>query len=165
MIFWGHKTNENHYICTTAVAMATKLGTTVTYLEELLIIKSYNGLIAWYCEVTWQTKIILYALTECLWPPIRQDDNLSWLAPTHRVPWLFDYVFFSDHVTNQNYCISTVTVLMATKHGRMMTYFEGFLTIKSHKTLTTWSSKVNWQTETIISPLPKCLWSPNLSGW
>ena len=54
---------------------------------------------------------------------------------------------------------------MTTKLGRMVTYLEGLLTIKSFSALITWSCKVMWQTKTIISPLPKCLGPPNLAGY
>ena len=55
------------------------------------------------------------------------------------------------------------TVSMSTRLGRMMTYLEGVLSIKSIKSfsaLITWSFKV---TKTIISPLPECLWPPDLA--
>ena len=54
---------------------------------------------------------------------------------------------------------------MTTKLGRMVTYFEGLLTIRSLIPLITWCCKVTWQTKTIISPIPQCLWPPNLLGW
>ena len=42
--------------------MATKLARMVIYLDRLLIIKSYKGLIRWSCKVTWQTKTIIFLL-------------------------------------------------------------------------------------------------------
>ena len=51
------------------------------------------------------------------------------------------------------------------KHGRMVTYLEGILLIKSVGDLITWSCKIAWQTKTILSPLPQCLWPPNMAGW
>ena len=41
----------NYYIFTNAVPMATNLGRTVTYLEGLQTIKSYNALNMWSCMV------------------------------------------------------------------------------------------------------------------
>ena len=35
----------------------------------------------------------------------------------------------------------------------------------AHNPLTLWSCKIMWQMKTIISPLPQCLWLPNLVGW
>ena len=46
--------------------------------------------------------------------------------------------------------ISTTTG-MTTKLGRMVTYLEALLTIKSHYALITWSCKVTWQTKIIFS--------------
>ena len=47
-------------IFTTTELMANKLGTIVTYVEGLLTIKSFNGLIKWPCKVTWQTETIIF---------------------------------------------------------------------------------------------------------
>ena len=54
---------------------------------------------------------------------------------------------------------------MATKLGRMVTYLDGLLSIKSHDPLITWFCEITRQTETTISPLLECLWPPNLVGW
>ena len=55
-VAWKHHvTNKNHYISTTRVSMATKLGWMVTYLDELLAIKLLESLITWSCEITCQT--------------------------------------------------------------------------------------------------------------
>ena len=45
--------------------MTTKLGMLVTYLEQLLSVKSHDHIITWFCKITWQTKII-YLLPQCL---------------------------------------------------------------------------------------------------
>ena len=42
MVLQGHVTNENHYISTTRVPMATKLRRTVTYFDGLLRLKSHG---------------------------------------------------------------------------------------------------------------------------
>ena len=52
---------------TTAKPMSTKLDRMVTYLEWLLHIKSHGFLITWSCKITWQPKIVIYTLTQCLW--------------------------------------------------------------------------------------------------
>ena len=43
-----------------------------------------------------------------------------------------------------------MTLFLATELGRMVTYLEGFLTIKSHNALVIWSYKVTWQTKIIL---------------
>ena len=49
------------------------------------------------------------------------------------------------------------TMPMFTKHGSVMTYFEGLLPIKSHVPLITWLSEFTWQIKIIISSLMKCV--------
>ena len=61
-------TNKTH-ISTTTKPMATKFGRVVTYHERLPPIKSHDPLTKWPFEITWQTKIILSLLPECLRPP------------------------------------------------------------------------------------------------
>ena len=45
MVLQGHVTNENHYISTTRVPMATKLGTIITQFDCFLAIEAYGSLI------------------------------------------------------------------------------------------------------------------------
>ena len=54
---------------------------------------------------------------------------LDWLLPikSHKA---FDYGILQGHVTNRNYYNLTAAVPMFTKLGKMMTFLEGFLTIK-----------------------------------
>ena len=76
---WDHVTNENHYISTTVVPITTKPGR--TYLERLLVIKSHDRLITSFRKITWQTKIIVSPLPQCLQPL-----NLTGLWLTLRDP-------------------------------------------------------------------------------
>ena len=57
----------------------------------------------------------------------------------------------------RNVNISTTTVPMTTKLGRLVIYYEELLLIKPHDSLIMWSSKITWQTKTVISPLSPCL--------
>ena len=50
-------------------------------------------------------------------------------------------------------------------HERLTIHWLTMRGVKSHDLLITWSYKFAWETKTLISPLPKCLWSPNLVGW
>ena len=59
---------------------------------------------------------------------------------------------------------------MATKFSKMVIYLDWLLPIESHGPLIMWSCKITWQTKTIISSLPQCLWPPawqngNLPWW
>ena len=60
--------------------------------------------------------------------------------------------------------VSTTTILMATKRGRVVTYIEGLLPIKSHEPSIAWPWKITWKIKN-ISPLLQCSWPPNLAGW
>ena len=50
-------------------AFGPKRGRKMIYLEQILTIKSHGHIIMWSCEITWDTKIIIYPLPQCLWLP------------------------------------------------------------------------------------------------
>ena len=152
-------------LVTITVPMASKLGRMVTYLGGLVTIKWNSVLITWFCKVTWQTKVIISLLSGCLWPPNLKDGSSPWWTATHKVTWPSDFLILWDHVTNQNHYIQTVTVPMAKQPGRMVTYFERLLTIKSHSPLITWFCKAMWQTRAIVSLLIECLLPPSFIEW
>ena len=56
-------------------------------------------------------------------------------------------------------------VSIATKFGRMVTYHDRLLPVKSREPLITWSCEILWQTKTITYLIPQWLWPPNLAGW
>ena len=58
--------NQKH-ISTTSIRMATTPGRVVTYNEKL---KVRRPLSMWSCKVTWQSKYIIFPLTQWLWLPI-----------------------------------------------------------------------------------------------
>ena len=69
VIFRYNVAKRNHYISTTIMHIATKLGSIMRLLlEGLLTIKSYNSLITWFCEIQWQTKNIVFPILQCLVP-------------------------------------------------------------------------------------------------
>ena len=49
MVPWGHLTNYSNFISSTPVSMATKLGTKVTYIMWLLLIKLLDFSDPWFC--------------------------------------------------------------------------------------------------------------------
>ena len=53
---------------------------------------------------------------------------------------------------------------LATKLDRMVTYHEELPPVKSHDPLITLHYEIAWQYETIISPLPHCVWPTKLVG-
>ena len=50
----------------------------------------------------------------------------------------FYLLVLQGHVTNKNHCISTATVRMANKLGKMMISLDGLLPIMSHDPLIMW---------------------------
>ena len=90
-----------HYHRTIGIgSMATKPGKLITNLDGLQPLKSHNPLIIRSCKITWQTKIIISPLPECLDHQTWQDRNLPCWAPAYNVKWPFDHMVLWDHVTN-----------------------------------------------------------------
>ena len=54
----------------------------------------------------------------------RQVGDLLWGAPIGIVSRLFNYVILRDHMTNQKHFISSTTITMFNKLGRMVIYRE-----------------------------------------
>ena len=67
------------------------------------------------------------------------------------------------HYRSGNYYIFPTRTPMATELGRMITFLDWLLHILD--SLITWLYEITWQTKSIISPIPRCLWLPNLLGW
>ena len=51
------------------MSMANKLDRMVAYLDRLLPRNSYDILIKWSCNISWQTKTTISPLSDCFWPP------------------------------------------------------------------------------------------------
>ena len=56
-------------------------------------------------------------------------------------------------------------MFIVTKLEMMVTNLDGTPLIMLLYPLVLWSWKMMWQTKIIISPIPQCLWPPNLEGW
>ena len=59
----------------------------------------------------------------------------------NKVKCPFDNMVLGDHFTNSKH-VSTTSMLMTTKLGRMLTYLEGFLPRELLDPLVTWSYKI-----------------------
>ena len=80
--------------------------------------KSYDSLIIWFCEITWQTKNVISPLPPCL----------GFILPfKHVVAWI--------HVTNWKHYIFTITMLMITKFNRVEAYLDEIPPVKSYYAL------------------------------
>ena len=90
---------------------------------------------------------------------------VRWGAHTHIVTWPFNHVVLWDHVPQFWTYLHKLNVYddQAWQGGD---FPLGTSTIKmSDYPLITFSCKILWQTKTIISPLPRCIWAPNLAMW
>ena len=140
--------------------MATKWDRMITYLEWLLTIKSNEHIITWSCKITWQNKIIIYTLTKCLWLSV-----LTRWGYTMKSFLQQSYPILSSRGLGFSCSITTTTRPMATKLGKVVTYYKKLQPNKSQNLLNTWSREVTWQIKNILSPLPQYLWLSNLRGW
>ena len=135
VVLQDHMTNENHYISTARVPMTTKLVRMVNYLDGLLPLKSHHPLIMWSCKIMRQeTKLIYLHYHSAHGHQNWKDSCLPCGAPNHKVIYYFDNMVLQCHVTNWNHHISPTRVLVATKIGRMITYLDGLLHVKSLNT-------------------------------
>ena len=57
-------------------------------------------------------------------------------------------------------CYKSTTIMV---NCRMVSCLDGH--IESHDRFIAWSCEITWQSKTIISPLLRCQWPPNLAGW
>ena len=88
-----------------------------------------------------------------------QNDNLPW---SHVSFWPCGFARSRDKLRLLYLHYHSA---IATKLGVLITYLDGLLPIKSLDPLIVWSCQITWQTKSIISPIPQCLWPPNLAGW
>ena len=84
VVLKNHVANYRRYISTTI--MTTDFGRMVSYLERLLLRKSYDHIITWSCKIMWQIKIIIYPVPQSLW--------------LYKESRPFDHVVLQNHVTN-----------------------------------------------------------------
>ena len=82
-----HGTNLKH-ISTTKVLLGTKFGSTVTYLDCLLPIKSPDPLITF----PYILKLLYLHYHDAYCNQAWQGCNLSWGDPIHKVIWQFNHV-------------------------------------------------------------------------
>ena len=118
--------SDKNYVCTTRMAMATRLGTMVTYLKGLRLIELLDPLATWYSETTWskgtsQIKPIISPLTRSsttpnfvgCWLTVRDSHSWSpinlWSRGQCEITWHFKSLY------------SIFAVLMANKLGRVLT--------------------------------------------
>ena len=139
--------------------MATKTGRMVNYLQ---ISYSWSYLALWlhgYAKSRDKLKSLYLHNHSAYDHQIWQYGDLLWETLIDKVTWPLDLVVLQDHVKSLNHYISSSVANMATKLGRMVTYFESLLSIKSYDPLLKWSGEIAWQTKNIIFvPLQFKIW-------
>ena len=91
-----------------------------------------------------------------------QDGNLLWWSSTSKVIWPFDLAISLDK-------LKPLYLHYRSAYGQQ-TWQDGNLpwwALASNVAwlfLITWSCEIIWQFKIIISPLPQCLWPPNLAN-
>ena len=62
-------------------------------LWQPFTLKSNDHTTTWFCEITWQTKIIIVLLPQCVWSQkLTGYDDIPWVTSTHKVTWSYNYV-------------------------------------------------------------------------
>ena len=120
-----HRYDQYHYALTTiTVPIATKLSRIETNFEVLPCIVLLDPLIMWFCKIMWQNENIIVTTTMSMATKIGRG-----------------YEVLQDHK------ISTSTVFMTTNLGRLGTYLEWVLPIKSHDHMIKWPFEITSQTK------------------
>lgn len=110
------------------------------------------------CGIKWECGIWLfntYVLPQCLWPT-----NLAGSWVTVRGCHIYPFITWSCEISCQ---IKTIVYPLpeclwpASKPGRVVTYLDGILPIKSYDPSVLRSCEITWQFKNIIFPLPQCL--------
>ena len=139
--------------------MATKTARMVNYLQ---VSYSWSYLNLWlhgYAKSRDKLKPLYLHNHSAYGHQIWQYGDSLWETLIDKVTWPFDFVVLQDHVKSLNHYISSSVATMATTFGRMVTYFESLLSIKSYEPLLKWSGEIAWQTKNMIFvPLQFKIW-------
>ena len=136
--------------------MVTKLNRLVTNNEEFPPKKSHDSLTTRSFEVTWQIKYVTSPLSLDQW--LRNCKViLNYREGSHQQSHMT--IDTSGQMSSgdklKNY-ITTTTLLMVIKLGRVVTYCEVIWHLNSN------NSFILWQVKIVISPLPQCMWLSKL---
>ena len=150
----SHVTNENDYISTTRVPMATKLGRMVAHLDSCYP-QSHMTLwsrdLARFSDKPKPLYLHYHSANDLkTW----QDVDLSRRAPSHKVTQR------SDHVVLQVTWLTKIIIFSQSECLWLQTWqndtqLDEVPPIRSHHPLITWSCEITWQTKT------QYLWPPN----
>ena len=157
LVMWSCKiTWQTKIISTTAMPMATKLCRGVTYHKGGPPIKSHGPWITCFCKIIWQTKTIISPLSQCYGYKAWDVVDLTWVSSSHdhviRFSWeITQHAKITIHLLPQWQTTKHVRYAMRSFHQQSCTtlWIRGHM--RSHDKLRT-------------SPLPPCLWPPDLVG-
>ena len=116
------------------------------------------------CSSTTKNRSLLL---QCIWLPIWLGGILSWGLPSIKshgplITWSSEITWIASPLPQ---CISTTTVSMAIKLGRMVSYPRGLRPLMSYGSSIMCSCEVTWCIEYVVSLLVLDQWTPNMTGW
>ena len=124
--------HNKHHISTTTMSFSTKGGRVVSYHEGLPPIKPHDPLIMLSCKINYSsttriataTKLCMIVTCFVGFLLIKSRDHfITWSC---EITWQIETMF-----------ISTTVVPIAAKPGRIVTYLQGLITMKSNNALIT----------------------------
>ena len=145
-----------------------------SHIGELLCLRKTNN--------TLQLPVFFFSFFFLLfWQPYPGFRNCkSAFLILKMADWGGEFSFFQDIYVRIDIRIDISISIrsMTTKFGKQVhvgeltqmrlievTNLEQLLPIMLLYPLVTWPFEITWQTINTISPLPQCLWQPNLAGW
>ena len=143
-------TDQKHYFPSTTIPLTTKLGTVVTYYEELPLIKLLDSSITCYSEVRWHIKYFIFPLALGQWSPIMARWWIS--VYSGEVTWQIKNIIFPLPHCLWSQDLSRWWYTSRSSHPKNP--IDGHVSGHSIR----WSFAVLWQTKFIISPPAENPW-------
>ena len=130
------------------MSMAINFGRVWIYNKEFLSTKLPDHLITWSCKVTWNILVCTTAMTRPMTNKLGKVVTCyTKLQPiSHTTLWIRGHL---GHVINQKHFISTTRIPMATKPGRVITYYEELPSIKPNEPLIMCSSDFDFSLQLV----------------
>ena len=143
--------------------MTTKLNRAGTYNEEGELI--YD--VTWHShqEVTWQMRNKFSTIVKGLWPPKLAGQRFI-MSRTH--PWCHTILWPRGGMRSRDKLKTKCLLLCKVDDHKtwcqVVNYNERNSPRMSDNSLITWSCKVTWQNENLLSLPPQGLWLPKMGG-
>ena len=132
------------------------------YLNGLLSIKPHGSQVMWSCKNVWQiqnmsTKLGRMVTYQEGLPPLKACDSL--------IKCLCEIMWQTKNISPPPECLRPPNLAgwwIASNGFHPLSYLTFWFCDNQRYLLV--SCKIMWQSKTVISPLPQCLWSPKLIG-